>query len=226
VANTPLRKRQTSDDSGVQNPRNGRRLLRRVVSIIGLAFCVSALAPSLPAAADTEPTDFIQNLGNQVLEVIADSTSPYQKQIYFHQLFHQDFDLSQIARFVLGTYWRVASEPERQEFQQLFEYQLLMAYGPRLAEYRAEALRVTGKRPDQNGLIVTSQIIRPRGAAPIAVDWHLSVSDGLYKISDIFIEGISMAVTQRSEFAQVIQRNGGQVESLLAMMRKKVAIKS
>jgi phospholipid transport system substrate-binding protein len=48
------------------------------------------------------------------------------------------------------------------------------------------------------------------------------VSEGLYKISDIVIDGISMAMTPRSEFAQMIQRNGGQVEGLLAAMRQRV----
>ena len=56
---------------------------------------------------------------------------------------------------------------------------------------------------------------------PIKVDWRLSVCDGVYKISDIAIAGVSMAMTQRTEFAQVIQRNGGQVESLLAMLRER-----
>jgi phospholipid transport system substrate-binding protein len=46
------------------------------------------------------------------------------------------------------------------------------------------------------------------------------VCDGLYKISDIVVEGVSMAATQRSEFAQMIQRNGGRVENLLATMRQ------
>ena len=70
-------------------------------------------------------------------------------------------------------------------------------------------MSVTGNRPDPNGAIVTSQIIRPPGAPPIEIDWRLSVCDGVYKISDIVVEGVSMAATQRSEFAQMIQRNGG-----------------
>jgi len=144
---------------------------------------------------------------------------PKSKRAYFHQLLSQDFDLLAISRFVLGSYWRVASEPERQEFQQLFEYHVMMSYGPRLADYQAQGLRVVGKRLDPLGLIVMSQIVRPQGAAAIPVDWRLSVSDGVYKVSDIVIDGISMAATQRSEFAQAIQRNGGQVQSLLATMR-------
>ncbi len=70
---------------------------------------------------------------------------------------------------------------------------------------------------------MTSEIIRPNGAPPAKVDWRVTRADGAYKITDVVVEGVSMAVTQRSEFASVIQRNGGKVEGLLAMLRQKTA---
>jgi phospholipid transport system substrate-binding protein len=80
---------------------------------------------------------------------------------------------------------------------------------------------VNRSRTDPTGVTVTSQIIRLQGA-PIAVDWRLLVSDGRYKISDISIDGVSMTLTQRSEFAAIIQRNGGRVAGLLATMREDI----
>jgi phospholipid transport system substrate-binding protein len=74
---------------------------------------------------------------------------------------------------------------------------------------------------DQNSGHLDFPIVGARSTAPIPVDWRLSVCDGLYKVSDIVIDGISMAATQRSEVAQMIQRNGGRVESLLAIMRQR-----
>jgi hypothetical protein len=90
----------------------------------------------------------------------------------------------------------------------------------RFAQYRGETLRVTGSRSDPEGAIVTSEIVRPDGGPPIKVDWRLSARDGLYKISDVIIDGVSMGTSERSEFASVIQRSGGQVQGLLAMMRE------
>ncbi len=55
------------------------------------------------------------------------------------------------------------------------------------------------------------------------IDWRLVSENGTYKISDVIVEGISMMTTQRSEFASVVQRNGGQVRGLIAMMREKTA---
>jgi phospholipid transport system substrate-binding protein len=103
----------------------------------------------------------------------------------------------------------------------LFEEYIALAYSTRLAEYAGESFKVTGSRPDADGAIVQSQILRPAGQTPIKVDWRLVGRNGAYKISDVSVDGISMAVTQRSEFASVIQHNGGQVEGLIAMLRQK-----
>jgi phospholipid transport system substrate-binding protein len=61
----------------------------------------------------------------------------------------------------------------------------------------------------------------PGGTAAVRIDWRLVNHNGAYKINDVIVEGISMAVTQRSEFASIVQRNGGQVRSLIALMRQK-----
>jgi phospholipid transport system substrate-binding protein len=63
----------------------------------------------------------------------------------------------------------------------------------------------------------------PGSTAAVRIDWRLVNNNGAYKINDVIVEGISMAVTQRSEFASIVQRNGGQVRSLIALMRQKTA---
>jgi phospholipid transport system substrate-binding protein len=183
----------------------------------------TGLVAMSPAVADTGPAEFVRTLGNEALGVIRADMPPAQKQAFFHQLLQQDFDVPGIARFVLGPSWRIASEPEKQEFSRLFMDYIVRVYSERFAQYRGETLRVTGSRSDSDGAIVTSEIIRPQGAPPIKVDWSLSTRDGLYKISDVIIDGVSMRTSERSEFASVIQRNGGQVQALLAMLREKAA---
>jgi hypothetical protein len=68
----------------------------------------------------------------------------------------------------------------------------------------------------------TSQITRPQGP-PIAADWRLNLRDGLYKISAVVIDGVSMAATRRTEFAQQIEHRGGRLAPLLAGMREQAA---
>jgi phospholipid transport system substrate-binding protein len=192
-------------------------------SLLTAAFIliIAALAPAIPAAAAADPAAVITNLGNRALEVLGKNATPAQRVARFHELFREDFDVPGIARFVLGRYWKDATPEQQAEFVRLFEDYIALVYSGQLAAYNGETLKVTGSRPEAAGAIVSSEIIRPTGSPPVKVEWHLTDRNGIYKINDVAVDGISMAVTQRSEFASVIQRNGGQVEGLITMLRQK-----
>jgi phospholipid transport system substrate-binding protein len=192
------------------------RLLPAVIALI------IGLAVGSPPAAAADPVALISDLGNRALEVLGNNVAAGQRQARFRELFNTDFDVPTIARFVLGRYWRIATPPQRQEFVRLFDEYIVLAYSNRLAEYSGETLHVTGSRPDGDGSIVTSEIVRPNGSPPAKVDWRLARTGDTYKITDVIVDGISMAVTQRSEFASVIQRHGGQIQGLLTLLRQKV----
>jgi len=136
-------------------------------------------------------------------------------------LFHDDFDLPGIGQFVLGRYWRIATPQEQQDFLGLFQEYLVRAYSARLGQYGGEPFRVTGMRPNGAETIVTSEIVR-RNGTPIEVDWYL-IGHSPFKITDVYVAGVSMKVTQRDECASVIQRNGGRVQALIAQLRQKLA---
>jgi phospholipid transport system substrate-binding protein len=184
-------------------------------------FFVGAFAPDLPAAAAADPAALISNLGARALEVLGKGTTQSQRVARFRELLREDFDVPGIARFVLGRYWNTATEEQRSEFVRLFEEYIAFTYSTQLAAYAGENFKVTGSRPDADGAIVQSQILRPAGQAPIKVDWRLTARNGIYKISDVSVDGISMAVTQRSQFASVIQHDGGQMQGLIEMLREK-----
>ena len=196
-------------------------MTRRTV-LASFALILGAFAaPAILAAAD--PAAIINQLGNRALEVLGKDATPAQRVARFHELFREDFDVPGIARFVLGRYWKTATPEQQQEFVKLFEDYIALVYSNQLAAYSGETLRVTGSRTSAEEAVVATEILRPTGAPPVKVDWHLIDRNGAYKISDVTVDGISMAVTQRSEFASVIQRNGGQVANLIAQLREKTA---
>jgi len=196
-------------------------ITRRSLLTDALVLILTALAPTARVAAAADPAAMITNLGNRALEVLGKNATPAQRVARFHELFREDFDVPGIARFVLGRYWKTASPEQQEEFVKLFEDYIALVYSGQLAAYSGETLKVIGSRPEPEGTVVASEIIRPTGAPPVKVDWHLTDRTGTYKISDVAVDGISMAVTQRSEFASVIQRNGGQVQGLITMLREK-----
>jgi phospholipid transport system substrate-binding protein len=195
-------------------------MIRRCAAAGALLVMVLVLAPHEARAQDAR--GFIATLGEQAIQVLGPGVPEVQRQARFRILFHDDFDLPGIGQFVLGRYWRVATPQEQQDFLSLFQEYLVRAYSARLGQYGGEPFRVTGTRPNGEETIVTSEIVRHSGS-PIEVDWHL-IGHGSFKITDVYVAGVSMKVTQRDEFASVIQRNGGQVAALIAQLRQKLAV--
>jgi phospholipid transport system substrate-binding protein len=186
-------------------------------------FALTALFFFVPREATAQDArGFVSTLGTEAIQVLGPSVSPAQRLARFRELFRNDFDVPGIGQFVLGRYWRTATPQEQQEFLALFQEYIVRAYSTRLAEYGGEPFRVTGSRPNGGETVVSSEIIRTNGSR-IAVDWYLIDRGGAHKITDVYVGGVSMKVTQRDEFASVIQRNGGQVGALIAQLRQKLA---
>ena len=195
-------------------------MMRRLPAI-GAFFLIALLFAAPREAAAQDARAFVSTLGQQAIEVLGPGVAPAQRLARFRQLFHNDFDLPGIGQFVLGRYWRTATPQEQQEFLSLFQEYLVRAYSARLGEYAGEPFHVTGTRANGDETVVTSQIIHTNGN-PVQVDWFLAGGGGRYKITDVYVGGISMKVTQRDEFAAVIQRSGGRVEGLITQLRQKL----
>lgn len=186
-------------------------------ALILLALCFAAPRPAEAQGARA----FVNSLGQQALQVMGPNVSPAVRLARFRQLFHSDFDVPGIGRFVLGRYWRIATPQEQRDFLNLFQEYIVRAYSARLGAYSGEPFHVVAARPAGGETVVTSEIQRSDGA-PVEIDWYLIGHGGQYKITDVYVGGISMKVTQRDEFASVIQRSGG-VSGLLAQLRQKLA---
>jgi phospholipid transport system substrate-binding protein len=200
-------------------------MLRRTLLTAAAVLFIGALAPLVPAGAGTDPAAFINNLGNQ-LQAVTSNASPERRLAGLRELFRVDFDVPGLGRFVLGRFWRIFIPTEQQEFLGLFENYVVLTYSEKLSDYTEDGgrLNVTGCRPDADGAIVSSKIIRGSGGyQPIKVDWRLTARDGSYKVSDIVIDGLSMAANGRSQLEGVVERNGGRPQAILAVMRQQIA---
>lgn len=195
----------------------------RSFRLIAAAVMIVGIFGGTPALAGTDPILFISNLGNQ-LRTVAGQPSPVQRQPGFRQLFEEDFDVLGISRFVLGRFGRVFAPSEQQQFVCYFEDYVVLTFSDRLSQFVADnaIFQVIGSRPDSDGVIVFSQISRGAGQA-IRVDWRLISFAGVYKVSDITIDGVSMTLSGRSDLEGVVERNGGRVASILPVMRQETA---
>jgi phospholipid transport system substrate-binding protein len=197
---------------------------RRIFLVFAAALMLAGLFQQ-PAQAAREADDFIREMGEKAINSLTGATlSEKERADRFREILDKSFDMPTIARFTLGRYWRVATKEQKDEYVKLFEDFVIQAYAARFKEYRNEGFKVGDVREIGDGQkLVASQIIR-EGQPPVAVQWRVR-GNSAYKIIDVMVEGISMSVTQRDEFAAVISSNGGKVEGLLSALRKKTAAK-
>lgn len=197
---------------------------RRLVAAAGFLL-VAALAPLAPAGAAADPKAVVADFGDRILRMLAnEQLSQAERRKQFHDLLDQDFDFSTIARFVLGRYWNPATAEQKQQFTQAFKDYVVQSYSNRFNEFGGTTFKVTGERPEsQDTTIIHTDVQRRDGSAPAKVDWRvIKVGDG-YKITEVIVDGISMSLTHRQEFASIMQRNGGDVADLIAQLRQKIA---
>ena len=197
----------------------------RALLLIALPLLIAAgpTAAAPTGGSDARATAFMNQLWTSALELLNKKTPVAERQARFRELFRNDFDSPGIARFVLGRYWRIASPEQQKEFLKLFEEYVVYVYTARLSDFEGEQFKINGERADQGAVIVSTDVITPGAPQPLKVDWRLVDTGGAYKISDVIVDGVSMLVTQRSEFASVIQRHGGQIQELINLMREKTA---
>jgi phospholipid transport system substrate-binding protein len=196
-----------------------RRLLLLSTAVAALVPCFGAAAAGPPDGAQA----FVQSLGEQALATLrTPSTTLDEREAAFRTLLRADFDIDFIARFVLGRSWNELSAEQRADYLQVFAEFVLKTYSQRLGGYSGETFVVTGSRPaGEQDVVVRTRIDRPSGP-PLGADWRVRAIDAQYKIIDVAVEGISMAVTQRQEFAAVVGRSGvvGLLETLHARVDK------
>ena len=163
---------------------------------------------------------FIASMATRALQFLANSgMSQDQKKSSFRGLLNDSFDLDTIGRFVLGRYWKTSSEAQRQEYLQLFRRMVVDVYAKRFGDYKGQNFETRGYRADGDKDTIVSSYIMPGEGPEVQVDWRVRYKNGRYQIVDVIVEGVSMSVTQRSDFAAVIQRGGGDVQVLLAHLR-------
>jgi phospholipid transport system substrate-binding protein len=189
-------------------------------AVLAIGMAVARAAPAHDAAAlvDALVHDGLQALNDRQLTARA-------RQERFATILGNDFDLPRIGRFTAGRYWNAATETDRDRFVKVFERWVIITYSDRFSGYSGEGIKVTGSRPEtETTATVSSQLLRSSGGAPVKVDWRVRRDQADdYRVIDVAVEGVSMLVTQREEFAAVIQNYGGTLAGLTRALEQKVA---
>lgn len=188
-----------------------------VISFFAISFFVAT--PAM-AENDERAKAFVQKLGDEAIAMLAVEQTQEQFAIDFSNLLTRYFDVKTIGRFTLGKHWRDATEAEQKEFLSLFKKMIVSIYSEKFQDYTNEKFRVVqAVVKNKRDSIVTSQIEFDGERPPIRLEWRVRNKKSGLQIIDLSIEGVSMSITQRSDFTSVITRGGG-IEALLERMRE------
>jgi phospholipid transport system substrate-binding protein len=192
------------------------------------AFAFALLLASAPlgqeARAGDDASAFIVQLGEQATATMTNraisSTDRVQR---FAVIVDRDFDVPKIAQFMLGRYWQNATGTERNEFTNVFRDYMIRIYSDNFANYSTDTFHVIDQRVvSELTTIVRTDIIQTATHEPITIEWRVIKMPEGFKVYDLSVGGVSLAVAQQQEFAAAIQRNGGQVSILIKMVRSQL----
>jgi len=190
-----------------------------IFSVLLMPLTVSTMAMAGPdgvTVASEAPGDFVQHVGDQALAVIADqSLNKQKKQDSLTKIFAGIVDFPWVGRFVMGRYWREATDDQKKRYLTEYKKFLLLHYTSRFTNFSGGTFTLQGVKDDGDGEFTVSMRMKSDApdSEPVQVDYRVHAGDikdgkGHFQIFDVIVEGVGLLNTQRSEFSSVIAEHG------------------
>jgi len=187
----------------------------RIFVALGLVMLVAGIA-----FASTTPTDTIRDQVDHVLRSAA-ASGPGDvewRRAEFRRVANALFDFTEMSRRALGQHWSESTPTDRDEFVRLFRELMARAYMGKLDKYSGEPITWGGERVDGDQAVVESQVITPKGTR-VPVEYRLHKMNDRWAVYDIYVEGVSLVGSYRSQFDKIIRTES--FASLLKRLREK-----
>lgn len=194
-----------------------------MVGMLGLTSS-GAHAGAFPASEAT-----VERLIGEIANLLADREAGTNVELEaLGEVIDQEADLDLLGRLALGRHWRAATVEQQAEYEDLFRAMMLRRFAGYLNAYSgntldgsvADLVEVDGSREVAGGDVMVDTTISPPSAPPLDVKWRLRQREGKPAVIDLIIGQVSLLITQRSEFASVIEQSG--IDGLLARLRDQV----
>jgi phospholipid transport system substrate-binding protein len=187
---------------------------------------LAALAPGMAhaQAGDTAAASrYISTLVDDAFKALIGDMPAEERRKRLRSFLQRNLDVPGLPQTVLGRYWDRLTPAQRSEYLQLFESYLAMNYAPQFAQYPPQGkVTVIGAKAVEGAVVVNSESLEP-GAQPVKVDWVVVLRPAGWRIADVVAAGVSARETMKADFTGVVRQNGGNVEALLAALRKKTS---
>ena len=192
-------------------------MMKKKISIILVfLFLISTNSFSI------EPDIFVQSTVNRASKLLSEDISKDEKIKKLKLIAKETVDIKGIGFYTLGAKRKCLNSDEKNQYSKLFEEYFLKSFSSRLAEYTNPEIDVTSKdKLNENYTIVNSILIATDERPEINIDWRIYTKDPNNPlIRDLIIEGLSLARTQKEEFASVLNSNDNKIEALFKVLKE------
>ena len=173
-------------------------------------------------ANSIEADVLVQSTVNRASEILSKNISKDEKMNSLKIIAKETVDIRGIGFYSLGSTRKILNENQKQKYFDLFEDYFLKSFSSRLSEYTNPKIEVRGKNViNKNYTIVNSILVGSTDRPEIKIDWRIytkNPDDPL--IRDLIIEGLSLARTQKEEFASVLNSNDGNIDALFKTLEE------
>ena len=169
-----------------------------------------------------EPDIFVQSTVNRASKLLGEDITKDQKIEKLKLIAKETVDIRGIGFYTLGKKRKSLNEQEKKRYAELFEGYFLKSFSSRLAEYTNPEIDVQSKEKlNENYTIVNSILKATKERPEIKIDWRIYTKNPENPlIRDLIIEGLSLARTQKEEFASVLNSNNDDIESLFKVLEE------
>ena len=170
----------------------------------------------------TEPDIFVQSTVNRASKLLGEDISKNEKIEKLKEIAKETVDIRGIGFYTLGKKRKSLNENEKKRYTELFEEYFLKSFSSRLAEYTNPEIDVRNKDKLNENYTIVNSILKATDERPeIKIDWRIYTKNPDNPlIRDLIIEGLSLARTQKEEFASVLNSNTDDIEALFKVLKE------
>ena len=174
------------------------------------------------SAYSIEPDVFVQSTVNRASQILSTKISKDEKINELKIIAKETVDITGVGFYSLGAVRKTLSDEQKKKYSELFEGYFLKSFSSRLAEYTNPEIEVNGKKVlNKNYTIVNSILIATSERPEVKIDWRIYTKNKDNPlIRDLIIEGLSLARTQKEEFASILNSNNGDINALFKVLEK------
>jgi len=167
-----------------------------------------------------EPDIFVQSTVNRASKLLGENISKDEKVEKLKMIAKETVDIKGIGFYTLGKKRKSLNEQEKKRYAELFEGYFLKSFSSRLAEYTNPEIDVQSKERLNENYTIVNSILKATSERPqIKIDWRIYTKNPENPlIRDLIIEGLSLARTQKEEFASVLNSNNDDIEALFKVL--------